>query len=130
QKEPHLPRSEASRKREEKIKEENYGGLPSIVKDSKALLRYQDRVKQKIEQCKKYPRWAKRQSFEGIVYLSFTILANGEAKNIRIVQPSQFDILNREAIATVNRASPFLPIPEDFNRSYVEMEVAIVFRLR
>jgi len=125
-----LPRNEASQKREEKIKEENYGGLPSIVKDNKALLRYQDRVKQRIEQCKKYPRWAKRQGFEGIVHLSFTILANGEAKNIRVVQPSQFDILNREAIATVNRASPFLPIPEDFNRSYVEMEVAIVFKLR
>jgi len=118
------------KKKIEKENYENYGGLPSIVKDNKALLRYQDRVKQKIESCKKYPRWAKRQGFEGIVYLSFTILANGEAKNIRIVQPSQFDILNREAIATVNRASPFLPIPEDFNRSYVEMEVAIVFKLR
>ncbi|MCD6093446.1 MAG: hypothetical protein J7J51_01470, partial [Candidatus Omnitrophica bacterium] len=44
-----------------KIEKENYGGLPSIVKDNKALLRYQDRVKQRIEQCKKYPRWAKRQ---------------------------------------------------------------------
>ena len=100
-----------------------------INPQDEAMLRYQDMVKQRIESCRRYPNWAKRQGFEDGVYLSFIVLSNGKAHDIRVTHPSKFEILNQEAISTVKRASPFLPIPRHFNCFSLEMEVAIVFRL-
>ncbi|MBT9132524.1 energy transducer TonB [candidate division NPL-UPA2 bacterium Unc8] len=94
-----------------------------------AMLRYQDMVKQKIESHLRYPDWAKRQRFEGTVYLSFIVLSDGQARDVKIIQSSGFDILDNEAVSVVNRATPFKPIPEKFNRSTLTMEVAIIFTL-
>ncbi len=114
----------------ERQKVEQYQDSASIVKANKRMLCYQDRVKQKIESCRRYPRWAEKQGFEGTVYLSFIILSNGETQDIKIIYPSKFAILNKEAIATVQRASPFLPIPRNIDRSRVKMQVAIIFELQ
>jgi len=53
-----------------------------------AMLRYQDMVKQRIEFCRRYPNWAKRQGIEGVSYLMFTLLSNGTVQDIRIVRSS------------------------------------------
>ncbi len=95
-----------------------------------AMLRYQDMVKQRIEEARRYPSWAKRQRIEGVSCLRFTLLSNGEAQDIKIVRSSGFDILDKEAVSTVRRASPFKSIPEKFNCSTITMELAIVFRLK
>jgi protein TonB len=100
-----------------------------IDPQDEAMLRYQDMVKQKIESHLRYPDWAKRQGFEGITYLSFIILSDGQVRDIKIIQSSGFDILDNEAVSTVERAAPFEPIPEKFNRSTLTMEAAIVFML-
>lgn len=94
-----------------------------------AVLRYQDMVKHKIESCRKYPNWAKKQGYEGISYLTFTLLSSGMIQDIKTINSSGFDILDKEAISTVKRASPFKPIPEKFNCSNLTMEVALVFKL-
>ncbi|MEW5757992.1 MAG: energy transducer TonB [Candidatus Omnitrophota bacterium] len=96
---------------------------------NEAMLRYQDTVKRKIQQAKRYPDWAKKQEIEGVVYISFIILSDGRVSDVQLKKSSGFDILDNEAIATVNRASPFLPIPKDIDSSYVEMSVYIVFKL-
>jgi len=100
-----------------------------IDPQDEAMLRYQDMVKQKIESHLRYPPWARKQEFEGTVYLSFIVLSDGQAQDVRIIQSSGFDILDDEAVSTVNRATPFKPIPEKFNRSTLTMEVAIIFML-
>lgn len=97
--------------------------------DKDVMLRYQDMIKQKIESCRRYPSWAKRQGLEGVCYLTFTLLASGMAQDIKIIQSSGFEILDEEAVSTVKRASPFKSIPEKFNSPSLTMEVAIVFRL-
>ncbi|MEK7308706.1 MAG: TonB family protein [Nitrospirota bacterium] len=94
------------------------------------MLRYQDMVKQKIESCRRYPNWAKKQGFEGVCCLTFTLLSSGMIQSIKIIDSSGFDILDEEAVSTVKRASPFKPIPEKFNCSSLIMEVAIVFQLK
>ncbi len=101
-----------------------------INPQEEAMLRYQDMIKQKIESHRKYPNWAKKQGFEGSVYLTFIVLSNGVAKNIKIIHSSGFDILDKEAISTVKRASPFKPIPEKFNCFSLRMGVALVFQLK
>lgn len=101
-----------------------------INPDKDAMLRYQDMVKQKIESCRRYPTWAKRQGIEGVSCLVFSLLSNGIVQDIKLIKSSGFDILDEEAISTVKRASPFKPIPEKINCSSLTMEVAIVFQLK
>lgn len=95
-----------------------------------AMLRYQDMVKQGIEEVRRYPHWAKRQGIEGTVYINFTVLLDGASRDIRIIRTSGSTILDDEAIATIERANPFPPIPKEINSSSVQMEVSIVFTLK
>ncbi|MDO9575128.1 MAG: energy transducer TonB [bacterium] len=95
-----------------------------------AMLRYQDMIKQRIEAVRRYPSWAKRQGIEGIVNLRFTVLSNGLSQDIKIVRPSSSIILDKEAVATIERANPFPPIPEEIGTSSVQTEVSIVFTLQ
>jgi len=101
-----------------------------INPQDEAILRYQDMVRRKIQQARKYPRWAKKQEYEGTSFVAFTLLSNGMIEDVRIVHSSGFDLLDQEAISTVKRASPFKPIPEKFNRSTLKMKLAIVFQLQ
>ncbi len=95
-----------------------------------AMLRYQDMVKQKIEEVRKYPEWAKEQGIEGIAHLEFVILANGRGREIKLVHSSGAKILDQEAIVTIKRASPFPPLPEEVASSSIQMEVSLVFTLK
>lgn len=94
-----------------------------------AMLRYQDMVKQKIESCRRYPAWAKDQKLEGVSCLVFTLLSNGVVQDIKLIRSSGFDILDKEAISTLKRASPFCPIPAKLNCPSFTMEVSLVFKL-
>ena len=96
----------------------------------KAMLRYQDMVKQRIEEVRRYPQWAKERGIEGAVYLSFLVLANGQAQGIEITKSSGYRILDQAATATVQRANPFPPLPREITTPYVSMEVAIIFSLQ
>ena len=101
-----------------------------INPQDEAMLRYQDMIKQRIESCRRYPNWAKKQGFEGAVHLTFTVLSNGNTRDIKIARSSGFDILDDEAVSTVKKAAPFPPIPQDLNRSFLKIEVAVVFKLK
>ncbi len=95
-----------------------------------AMLCYQDMVKQRIEEVKKYPEWAKEQGIEGTVYLRFVILSDGHCPEIRLLCSSGRKILDEEAIATIKRASPFPPLPKEINNPFIQMEVSLVFTLK
>jgi protein TonB len=100
-----------------------------INPEKEAMLRYQDIVKQRIEQERMYPLWAKKQGIEGVTRIYFTVLRNGAGQDVRITRSSGSGVLDEEALATVKRASPFPPVPEEIGGSSVGMEVAIVFSL-
>jgi TonB family protein len=111
-----------------------HGGIGEKVDvintDKVAMLRYQDMVKQRIEEAKRYPLWAKKQGIEGIAYLSFIISRNGNGSGIQIVHSSGSSILDEEAVATVMRAQPFPFVPKEISSSSLRMQVAIVFSLK
>ncbi|MFH2137357.1 MAG: energy transducer TonB [Candidatus Omnitrophota bacterium] len=94
-----------------------------------AMLRYQDMIKQKIESCRSYPSWAQRQGIEGTVGIQFLVMANGESKDVQIIQSSEAKMLDAEAIKTIQRSSPFRPIPETIQTDSIAIRVAIVFSL-
>lgn len=109
----------------------NIGEKVGVINSSKvATLSYQNIVRQRIEEAKKYPLWARKQGIEGIAYLYFTVLRNGNVSDIQIVHSSDSNILDEEAVATVKRAQPFPPVPKEINGSSLGMQVAIVFSLK
>lgn len=114
----------------EEPEEGREGGITSLHSSEEEMLRYQDIVKQKIEEVKKYPLWARREGIQGMVGVRFTVLKSGETRNIAITQSSGFTILDREAVETIKRASPFPPLPEDIPFPSIEMEVSILFSLK
>ncbi len=104
--------------------------IRAINPEEEAMLRYQDMVKQRIEKVRSYPFWAKRQGIEGASSIAFILLPNGKVRDVKIILSSVFDVLDMEAISTVNRASPFEPIPENFDCSSLVMEVTLVFKIK
>jgi len=101
-----------------------------INPDSEAILRYQDMVKQKIEEARRYPLWAKKERIEGAVELSFVLLPDGLSRDVFIIRSSGRKILDQEALDTIRRAGPFPSIPPEINTFSVKMEVSVVFSLK
>ncbi|MDP2831101.1 MAG: energy transducer TonB [Candidatus Omnitrophota bacterium] len=110
---------------QERIKEK----VDVIDHDNDAMLRYQDMVKQKIEEARRYPLWAKKQGIEGVVFLNFIILPNGSSQDVKIIRSSGSGILDEAAVETVKRAVPFPSIPKEISSSFVKIGVSIVFIL-
>lgn len=95
----------------------------------KSLLRYQDSIKQKIQEIKNYPRWALRAKHQGIVQIVFNVLSSGEVSGLKLVRSSGFDELDHEALESVKRAIPFSSFPERLAEDKIRIEIEIVFAL-
>lgn len=94
------------------------------------MLRYQDAVRQKIEEKKEYPSEARRQGIEGVVYLRFTILSDGQTDKIKIIKSSGYKTLDDSAVTTVRKSNPFPPLPKEIKTSSVQIEVNLVYTLK
>ncbi|MCD6255773.1 MAG: energy transducer TonB [Deltaproteobacteria bacterium] len=100
------------------------------VKTSEAeiLATYINRIRLMLEKEKHYPFLARKKRWEGTVYIKFTISRDGSLKKIKITQSSGFEVLDREAEATIRRVS-FPAFPEGLQLTQLQLEVPIVFRL-
>lgn len=88
------------------------------------------KIRERIERVKRYPRGAQLNGIEGKAIVKFNLSANGEANSISLVSSSKHTILDNEAKRTVERASPFPPIPEGLKKKEIEITVPITFRLK
>ena len=95
----------------------------------KSLLRYQDSIKQKIQESKRYPRWAIRAKHQGIAGIIFDVLSSGAIQNLKVVRSSGFEILDIAALEAVRRATPFAAFPEILDERVIRITVDIVFAL-
>lgn len=77
---------------------------------------YLDIVKRAINLVWVYPEPALRNGLEGKLVVEFTILANGQLDEIRLIRSSGFSILDEEAIRAIQAASPFRPLPLSIGR--------------
>ncbi|MFN3395380.1 MAG: energy transducer TonB [Thermodesulfovibrionales bacterium] len=71
-----------------------------------------------------YPFMARKMGWSGRVTISFIIIEDGSVKDIKIVESSGFDILDRNAAETVKKVSPFPRPPVR-----AEVIVPVVYRL-
>jgi protein TonB len=93
------------------------------------LQRYTKIIKDKIANNILYPPLARRKGIEGVVLVGFLLTNNGLLRDIRLIEPSGYEILNRAAITTINSASPFLPFPESIDKKELWLKLALSFKL-
>ncbi len=74
-----------------------------------------------------YPEEAKEQELEGRVIVRFTVKSNGQVENLEIIQSSGHDVLDKAALETINKASPFAALPDQLNRKKLTFSLPINF---
>ena len=81
-------------------------------------------IRDKILKNISYPTLARRMGWQGLVQLSFIIASDGSVKDIRIIQSSGFEVLDRKAVETVKETAPFPKPPAE-----ARLVIPITFRL-
>jgi periplasmic protein TonB len=76
-------------------------GVPGYIKANFAY------IKDIINRHIAYPGIARQMGWTGKVKISFIITVNGDARNIRVIESSGKEILDRNATDAVKKASPF-----------------------
>jgi protein TonB len=81
-------------------------------------------IRDRIQRGIAYPAMARTMGWEGKVVVAFLILPDGSVRNIRVVQRSGHEILDRVAVEAVRNASPFPRPPAE-----AEVITPVVYRL-
>ena len=82
-----------------------------------------------ISAFKKYPRIAQRRIWEGDILLELTLNKNSKILNIIVINESKYEVLNKEAVAMIERARP-LPKANNIKSETFKVFVPVVFKLR
>jgi len=91
---------------------------------------YFDMVRLKIESRKQYPREAREHQIQGRVKVRFVITTDGQISSLRLAKSSTHNTLDRAALAAVENAMPFPPLPANlFDGEKVTVEITVIFEL-
>jgi protein TonB len=93
---------------------------------SAAASKYPGLVQAKVTRAAKYPSKARGDAGEALV--SFTVGASGTVTKVALARSSGNDALDSAALAAVDRAAPFPPIPEAAGRSSWSFTVPLYFK--
>ena len=93
---------------------------------SGASSKYPGQVQVRVSRATRYPASAKGSN--GEAHVTFTVAANGGISGIKLSRSSGNAALDDAALAAVERAAPFPPIPEDAGRSSWTFTVPVAFR--
>jgi len=86
-------------------------------------------VKKRIEDIWKYPEEAARLGISGDLYMDFTIKKDGTVGEIEIVRTSGYRELDEAAIKALRDASPFWPLPEDWEKDSLKIRGHFIYIL-
>lgn len=100
------------------------------AQDSAAHSAWIRSIAAKLEQAKKYPPQARKNSIEGYVIVRFTIDRSGKVIERVVSRTSCSEVLDQEALAAVRRASPFPRIPAHVQGTTVSFKVPLMFVAR
>lgn len=96
---------------------------------NKILQNYLLSVRKKIESKKRYPISARNANIEGRTELKLTILKDGQLDKVEIIRSSGSEILDNSAIESIQKASPFSPIPAILEQEKIEISISLVYNL-
>lgn len=100
------------------------------ARDSNALPNWTSRVVARLERYKRYPSEAQSRGDRGVVRLAFNVDRSGGVHNARVVGSSGSNLLDRETLSMIERASPLPPPPDEVRGTYVPVVVPIAYSIR
>ncbi len=110
---------------------EKQPGDNSVTLDTDELkfMSYNRWLKVKIESTLKYPELAAVSGYQGTLYIKFDINKDGTLGGLEILQPSQYKILDDEALRAIRESAPFAPLPDDWKMDHYSIRAAVIFYL-
>lgn len=88
---------------------------------------YLSLVRERIERVKRYPAGARDKAAEGCAVVRFRVARDGGVTGVRLARSSLSTLLDWEAQATVRRAAPLPPIPDEIQRDSWDLQIPITF---
>jgi protein TonB len=88
---------------------------------------WQSQLLGRLEKYRRYPRAAQRRHHEGIVLVRFTVDRQGQVLDVQLARSSGHESLDNETLATVRRATPLPPPPDEIPGEQVTVSTPVVF---
>lgn len=82
-----------------------------------------------LQKQKRYPRLALQRNEQGVVKVRFVLDRDGRLLTVKLEDSSGYQLLDREALALVQRVSPFPPPPASVTGIHISLEVPIAFQV-
>lgn len=102
---------------------------PSPLDIDAARRQYADQLARAIARHKQYPNLARMRNWEGEVLIDLKLDNHGNVLSSSIGHSSGFDILDRQALEMVRKASPFPTPPEALRHNHFNIQVPVSFKL-
>jgi protein TonB len=102
---------------------------PSQVDIDNARSLYGGLLSREIAKHKQYPRVAQMRGWQGEATIEIKIDGNGQLVSSKIVTSSGYEILDKQGLEMVRKASPFPPPPEALRGRNFEILVPVSFKL-
>jgi len=107
--------AETTAKDDDKVKAPEVGATSQT--QNKSNPQWESFVLAKLQKLKRYPAYAQRQKQEDVVMVQFTLDNEGKLISARLLQSKGFELLDRESLALIKRASPFPKPPQEALRN-------------
>jgi protein TonB len=95
-----------------------------------ARARVEARLLADLQRYFEYPPLARRQGWQGIVWLAFVVQSDGALERIHVARSSGYDLLDRSAIAALRRVEPLSDTKQWLYGRALEMNIPVVYRLK
>lgn len=116
-------------KPDEKSPPEETEDTISLDTTDKRYSSYAKVIKARLMQHWKYPQEAWENLIEGKVMVLFTLNRQGHLKELKILHPSAYPILDREAEGAIRSAAPFPPFPGSVRVARLKIKADFNYKL-
>lgn len=117
--------------KEEPVDESDEDFVPTFTAESiLANQRYFSNLVRKVQGEISYPRRAMQRGYEGSIRIAISINRQGELLNATLIEQTEHDMLNDEAMDAVESAEPFPEVPELITGQRHEFTIPITFTLQ
>lgn len=99
-------------------------------KNSRAILTYRKSLHLHLKKHQRFPAEARTRGQQGSVVVEFAIDRSGRMVSKKLVKPSGVATLDNEALAAIERASPFPLPPDEEPGEVLKYSMPIQFRIR
>ncbi|MFA4988101.1 MAG: TonB family protein [Candidatus Omnitrophota bacterium] len=93
------------------------------------VTRYAKIIQRKVLENLAYPEAAKEAGFQGKVKLSLKLSAQGDLLDLKVKEPSNYRLLDDNAVSAAQKISPYPPFPPEVNKKEMWVDIPIIYQL-